>query len=75
MAAKARCYLRAGTQLVWVIWLQSRHIDVWTPDVLTGPVEVLGIHDALDGKDVVPGFLYPVADLFADPLRQEPPAF
>jgi Uma2 family endonuclease len=73
MAAKARLYLRAGTRLVWIVWPQSRHIDVWIPDVLTGPVEALTINDALDGKDVIPGFIYPASDLFADPLREEPP--
>jgi Uma2 family endonuclease len=71
MAAKARVYLRAGTRLVWVMWPQSAHIDVWRPDVLTGPVQLLGLNDALDGQDVVPGFAYTVADLFADSLRQE----
>jgi Uma2 family endonuclease len=71
MAAKARVYLRAGTRLVWVVWPQSGHVDVWHSDVLTGPVAALSISDTLDGEDVVPGFSYPLADLFADPLRQE----
>jgi hypothetical protein len=26
----------------------------------------------LDGEDVIPGFSYPVDDLFLDPLYQEP---
>lgn len=72
MAAKARVYLRAGTRLVWVIWPQSGHIDIWRADVLTGPVQSLGLSDTLEGADVVPGFSYAVADLFADPLHPEP---
>ena len=69
MAAKARIYLKAGTRLVWIIWPQSAHLDVWHCDVLTGPVSGLTISDTLDGEGVVPGFSYPLADLFADPLR------
>lgn len=71
MAAKARVYLRAGTRLVWVVWPQSAHIDVWRSDVLTGPVQSLGLSDIIEGADVVPGFSYAVAELFADPLHPE----
>ncbi len=69
MAAKARLYLGAGTRLVWIIWPQSGHIDVWRGAVVTGPAAVLHTSDMLVGEDVVPGFSYPVADLFADPRR------
>ena len=68
-AAKARLYLRAGTRLVWVVWPQSAHIDVWRSGTLDGPVAILGNSGTLDGEDVVPGIFYSVADLFADPLR------
>lgn len=71
MAAKARLYLRAGTRLVWVIWPQSGHIDIWHAAVLTGPVAVRTIGGTLEGEDVVPGFAYAVDDLFADPLHPE----
>jgi Uma2 family endonuclease len=72
IAAKVRRYLRAGTRLVWVVWPQSEHIDVWHADVLTGPVRALTMNDSLDGEDVVPGFSFPVAELFRDPLVPEP---
>ena len=71
MAAKARTYLRGGTRLVWVVWPRSGHIDVWRaggPDTLLAPAATLHLGDALDGEDVVPGFMYPVTDVFADPL-------
>jgi len=71
MAAKARRYLRAGTHLVWIVWPQSQHIDVWHKDILTGPVRILGTNDRLDGEEVIPGFSYPVAELFRDPLAPE----
>lgn len=63
MAAKARRYLAAGVRLVWVVWPKARQVDVWR----TGsdqPVRTLGVGDALDGLDVVPGFVYPLANLF-----------
>jgi len=71
LAAKARTYLRGGTRLVWVVWPRSAHIDVWRaggPDTLLAPAATLHLGDALDGEDVVPGFMYPVTDVFADPL-------
>jgi Uma2 family endonuclease len=68
MAAKARLYLRGGTRLVWVIWPERRAIDVWHPSDIDQPAATLGADEALDGEDVVPGFVYPVADVFADPL-------
>jgi Uma2 family endonuclease len=72
LAAKARVCLQGGTRLVWVIWPQSAHVDVWHAGVLTGPVAVLGKGDTLDGEEVVQGFSYPLSELFAHPLRQEP---
>lgn len=74
MAAKARMYLRAGVRIVWVVWPQSLHIDIWRSAVLAGPVRTLGPSDTLDGEDVVPGFSYAVSELFANPLRLEPEA-
>lgn len=68
LAAKARTYLDGGTRLVWVVWPDRREIDVWRAGRSVGPVAVLTAQDALQGEDVVPGFAYPVAAVFADPL-------
>ena len=68
MAAKARLYLRGGTRLVWVIWPERQAIDVWHPGDSDRATATLGADDTLDGEDVIPGFVYPVADVFADPL-------
>ena len=67
MAKKARTYLEAGTALVWVIWPEREEVAVWLPASLTtkAPVTTLGATDALDGLTVLPGFTYPLADLFA----------
>ncbi len=74
MAAKARRYLRGGTRLVWVFWPERQEADVWRPGDLKPryqdmrPSATLGVGDALDGEDVVPGFSLSAADAFADPL-------
>jgi len=68
MATKARTYLHGGTRLVWVVWPQSGHIDVWRPGNLAAPATTLHTGDTLDGEDVIPGFRHPVAAVFADPL-------
>ncbi len=67
MAAKARLYLSGGTRLVWVIWPERRRIDVWRPGI-AGPAMMLNVDDTLDGGDVILGFSYSVADVFANPL-------
>ena len=46
-----------------------RHIDVWRPDTLAYPAAMLDVDDLLDSEDVVPGFAYPVAAVFADRCR------
>ncbi len=63
MAAKARLYLAGGTRLVWVVWPGRREVDVWQAGA-DQPLATLRPGDMLDGGDVVPGFTYPVADLF-----------
>lgn len=67
MAEKARRYLTAGVRLVWIVWPKRREVDVWgSNEVGVGQLVVtLKQSDALDGLDVLPGFTYPLADLFA----------
>jgi len=62
MAVKAKTYLSFGTRLVWVVWPRYQRVDVWRPDDET-PTP-LGVTDVLSGEDVVPGFTYPLANLF-----------
>lgn len=64
MAAKARLYLAAGVRLVWVIWPKHKQVDVWTSGS-DEAVATVGNGDQLDGMDVLPGFTYPVASIFA----------
>jgi Uma2 family endonuclease len=63
MSAKAWQWLHRGSRLVWAVWPTRREVDVWTP----GQQAPLTLHsaDVLDGREVVPGFTYAPADLFA----------
>jgi len=65
MDAKAQLYLERGVRLVWVIWPSAQSVDLWRPSATATPLATLGVTDALDGLDVVPGFSMPVADLFS----------
>lgn len=63
MGAKARRYLAAGTQLVWIIYPRWQQVDVWRQGD-TQPGATLRVGDLLDGEAVIPGFTHPVAALF-----------
>ena len=55
-------YLRLGTRLVWVVYPRTKRVAVYRVD---GSVRELTGDDVLEGEDVVPGFAYRVADIFA----------
>jgi Uma2 family endonuclease len=63
MTDKARLWLARGCRLVWVVWPRHRTIDVWHSDDRE-PHQTLQPGDDLDGEDVLPGFHYPVANIF-----------
>jgi Uma2 family endonuclease len=63
MGAKAGLWLQRGVRFVWVVWPTRRQIDVWTPGQEVPMTLTIG--DTLDGADVLPGFTYALADLFA----------
>ncbi|MBA3825807.1 MAG: Uma2 family endonuclease [Ktedonobacterales bacterium] len=58
---KAELYLAAGTVLVWVVWPESRTVDVWTQP---GAPVTRSVGETLDGGTVLPGLTIPVGDLF-----------
>jgi Uma2 family endonuclease len=66
MRDKTERYLRAGVRLVWIVWPNHQQVDVWQRDASGAPqlAATLQRGDALDGLDVLPGFTYPLADLF-----------
>lgn len=60
MGAKARRWLEAGTQLVWVVLPEQRTVEVWRGE---GLAAILSSEDELSGEDVLPGFRFPVSRL------------
>ena len=57
-------WLEYGARLVLVVNPRRRTVAVHRPGQ---PVRILTEDDALDGEDVVPGWLLPVRDLFEQP--------
>ena len=58
---KARMWLSYGVRLAWVLYPDTRSVDVHSQD---GPVSTLTGSDTLDGGDVLPGFECNVTDIF-----------
>jgi Uma2 family endonuclease len=58
---KVQTWLKHGAQLVWVVEPESATVTVYRPD-RTG--NCLRAGDSLDGEQVLPGFSYPLAQLF-----------
>ena len=63
MAAKARRWLTAGVQLVWVVWPTTRTVDVWRSGD-TDPMRTAHDGELLTGEPALPGFTLPIADVF-----------
>ena len=58
---KARMWLSHGVRLVWVVYPETRSVDVYQADA---PTVTLDDTQSLDGLDVLPGFSCAVADIF-----------
>lgn len=61
---KAHYYLLNGTRMVLILDYTKKIVEVLTLD----DAQILLEGDILDGGNVLPGFSYPVAKIFADPL-------
>ena len=53
-------YLAAGT-LVWVVYPQTKEVEIYTPGQRA---RIVGIGEILDGGETLPGFALPVKDIF-----------
>ena len=60
--AKVGDWLSAGTAMVWVVDPPRQSVVVYRAD---GSVTVLGIADALNGEELLPGFAMSLAQVFA----------
>ncbi len=59
---KARDYVRAGVPLVWVVFPETRTVEVHRAGAST--IEVLAEGDTLSGEDTLSGFSVAVSELF-----------
>jgi Uma2 family endonuclease len=62
VADKARRWLAAGCEMVWVVYPRGRSVTVYKS---LDDVRILTGNSMLDGGEVLPGFSYPLAELFA----------
>ena len=58
---KAQMWLRFGVALVWVVYPETRTVEVYRMDESR---VTLGEDDTLDGGTILPGFTCPVKDIF-----------
>ena len=65
MREKAAYYLANGAKLVWLVYPRKRMVEVYAAN---GHIDMLREGDTLSGEDLLPGFMMPVADFFADPF-------
>ena len=63
MSRKLDDYFASGVRLVWFVDLRRRTAEVFTARESS---TVLHVHEKLTGDDVVPGFVLPLQELFAD---------
>ena len=61
VAGKASMWINAGVQLVWVLWPETKMIEVHRP---AQPVTTLRETDTLTGEDILPQFKVPIKDIF-----------
>jgi Uma2 family endonuclease len=60
---KIRDYFRAGVRLVWVVYPVQRQVHAYDSPTT---VRILTEDGSLDGGEVIPGFVLPLATLFED---------
>ena len=61
VADKANMWINAGVQLVWVLWPETKMIEIYRP---AQPVTTLRETDTLTGEEILPQFSVPVANIF-----------
>ncbi len=59
---KIRQYFAAGAQSVWVVYPETREIEIWRE--AARPQVVLQDTDLLEAPDLLPGFSLPVGSIF-----------
>jgi Uma2 family endonuclease len=62
MRRKIKQYFAAGAQAVWLVYPNTREVEVW--ESASGVTRVLGEADLLEAVDLLPGFSCPVESVF-----------
>jgi len=62
MRRKVKQYFAAGAKVVWLVYPDSREVQVW--ESAAGPARVLGERDKLEARHLLPGFTLPVKSIF-----------
>ena len=62
MRRKIRQYFAAGTQCVWIVYPETREVEIWKQP--SQPQKVLQETDVLEDTDLLPGFALRVGALF-----------
>jgi Uma2 family endonuclease len=63
MRRKIRQYFAAGTQCVWIVYPETREVEIWKQP--SQPQKVLQETDVLEDPDLLPGFALRVGALFS----------
>ena len=61
VAGKASMWINAGVQLVWVLWPETKMIEIYRP---AQPVTTLRETDTLTAENILPQFNVPIKDIF-----------
>ncbi len=72
MARKRTEYFAGGTRLVWVVHPTAQTVAVYAADTIE-PDLVVGPDGTVDGGEVLPGFAFSIADVFAEADRPPSP--
>jgi Uma2 family endonuclease len=62
MRRKVKQYFAAGSKAVWLVYPQTREVEVW--DSEAGPARMLGDQDVIQAPSLLPGFSMKVSSLF-----------
>lgn len=61
MLDRGKYYIANGSRMVWLVYTEKQLVEILTPDDRF----LLGIDGTISGGDVLPGFTFPVRDLFS----------
>jgi Uma2 family endonuclease len=66
---KVQDYLKAGVRLIWLVYPKSKTVVEYRSNT---QIRQLDINQNLEGGEIIPGFSYPLADLFRERKSKRP---